>query len=103
MLSLSGSNTYTGGTTISAGTLQLAAADALGTGGVTVNGGTLDFGGTSQIGALSGTGGTIIIGGGSTLTVNQGTDPAWDGDFASHGTLVKTCPGVLARNGTQKG
>ena len=38
---LSGTNTYTGGTTISAGTLVTTAVDQLGTGDITINGGTL--------------------------------------------------------------
>jgi len=42
---LAGSNTYSGGTTISAGVLRLGSANALGTGGLILAGGTLDSAG----------------------------------------------------------
>ncbi len=44
-LLLSGPNTYSGGTTISAGTLQLGSSTAMGSGSATINGGTLDLDG----------------------------------------------------------
>ena len=55
---LSGSNTYSGGTTVSAGILQLGSTAALPAGqALTVNGGTLDLNGFSQsVGALNGCG-----------------------------------------------
>ena len=62
-LTLSGSNTYNGGTTVSNGTLQLGSANALGaaTGNLTVNGGTLDLNGNSvTVGSLSGSAGAVI-------------------------------------------
>ena len=43
ILLLSASNTYSNGTTISAGTVQLGNASALGTGGLTANNGVLDL------------------------------------------------------------
>jgi len=70
---LTGSNSYSGGTTISGGAMQIGNANALGTGGVTVNGGTLDLRGHSvSVGALNGSGGTIIntVSGTSTLTTS---------------------------------
>src|SRR5207245_2141240 len=57
---LSGANTFSGGTTLSAGTLQLSGSGTLGyTGGsLTVDGGTLDLNGTSQgVGNFTGSGG----------------------------------------------
>ena len=42
VLNLSGSNAYSGGTTVSSGTLQLGMANALGSGGLTANGGRPD-------------------------------------------------------------
>ena len=84
---LSGLNTYTGGTTVSGGTLRADNNSALGTSGVTINGGTLEIAstrtitnnismssgvldvvGTTNTGALSVTGGTVR----GTGTVSQG-------------------------------
>src|SRR5205823_746885 len=76
-LTLSVANTYSGGTTISAGTVNLGNASALGTGGLTVNGGTLELlnGATHSVANLSGSGGTIEINGNSnTATLSVGSD-----------------------------
>jgi len=71
-LMLSGSNSYSGGTMLSSGTLQAGNSNALGTGAVVINAGTLDLHGNSlAFGALSGSSGTLItntVGGTSTLT-----------------------------------
>jgi fibronectin-binding autotransporter adhesin len=60
---LSGINTYTGPTTISAGTLKLGVANALTNSEITVeSGATLDLGGETQhVKALAGTGGTLRV------------------------------------------
>ena len=60
---LSGTNTYTGPTTLSAGTLKLGVADALTNSAITVAAGaTLDLGGKTQhVKALTGTGGTLQV------------------------------------------
>ena len=49
-MTLSGINSYTGGTTVAAGTLQVSGAGTLGaaSGATSVSGGILDLGGTSQ-------------------------------------------------------
>ena len=62
-LTLSETNTYAGGTTVSAGTLQVSNASALGTGNVTVSGGTLSI--DSDV--------TLSIATGTTLSVTGGT------------------------------
>jgi fibronectin-binding autotransporter adhesin len=67
-LTLSGSNTYSGGTALAAGTLAINNASALGTGTLTITGGTLDSTGASAI----------------TLSTNNAQN--WNGDFAFTGT-----------------
>jgi autotransporter-associated beta strand protein len=64
-VTLSGSNTYTGGTTVNAGTLTLSHDNALGTASVALNGGTLNVGGHTV-------GNDITLGGGS-LAFNGAT------------------------------
>jgi autotransporter-associated beta strand protein len=74
-LLLTGSNSYTGGTTVKGGTLQLGNASALGgPGSLTVNAGTLDLNGFTPANAftsLNGTGGLITdnSAGSSTTTL----------------------------------
>jgi len=73
-LILSGSNTYTGGTTLSDGTLTLTNAAALGTGSLTLAGGTLRLSGVSlSLATLSITGNTIIDFAGSAATLSATT------------------------------
>ena len=70
-LVLSGGNTYSGGTTISSGIVEVDTDTALGAGGLTINGGTINAGGGSR--TLSNnitTGGDFTIGGSTNLTLN---------------------------------
>ena len=84
-LTLTGTNTYAGGTVIESGTLQVVGTGTLGatTGALSVaNGATLDLGGTSQtVGALSGAGNitSTILGNLSLLTVDQATNTIFSG------------------------
>ena len=103
-LVLSAVNTYTGGTTVTAGSLQLSGAGTLGgtSGGLTVNtGGTLDLNGTSQsVGNLTGTGGTILDNNASTTsTLNIGTG---NGTGGSYGGVIANGNGnvALTKNGS---
>lgn len=84
-LTLAGSNTYSGGTTVQNGTLRLSNSAALGGGTLAVNGGTLDLNGMNlTVPGLSGTGGTIfsspnfIV---PSFTVNQSTSTTFGGSF----------------------
>ena len=85
MLTLSGNNSYAGGTVVAQGTLRLGNANALGTAtnGLSVNGGTLDLNGYSPtVGSFSGSnGGTITTSStaSSTLTANSSSDSTYAG------------------------
>ena len=103
---LSGSNSYTGGTTVGGGVLQLGSALALpGTGSLTMTSGTLDlYGFSPTVGMLAGTGGTVTTSAGAaTLTAGSGgVSSTFGGVLADGGgvlRLVKVGSGVLTLNG----
>ena len=104
MLTLSASNSYCGGTQITAGTLQVGNAAALGIGSLTANGGLLDLNAHPLgVGSLSGIAGTITDNGSytgvvTTLTVNQTSPTTFSGtivDGINPLGLSKTGPGML--------
>ncbi|HEB7436940.1 TPA: autotransporter-associated beta strand repeat-containing protein [Salmonella enterica subsp. enterica serovar Havana] len=87
-LTLSGSNTYTGGTLINGGTLVASNVEALGTGDVTDNATlALNTGGTFD-NAISGSG-QVVKSSDETLTLS-GTNSYTGGTTISGGTLVAT-------------
>ncbi|MGO8897425.1 MAG: autotransporter-associated beta strand repeat-containing protein, partial [Isosphaeraceae bacterium] len=100
---LSAANTYSGGTTISAGTLSISADDNLGAapssptaGSLTLSGGTLYATATFTLSANRGislgtSGGTIDVAGGTSLTYN--------GIAAGTGSLTTTDTGTLVLSG----
>ena len=99
---LNGTNTYTGGTTVNAGTLQRNAAGAFASNtAYTVNGGTLDLNNLGlTMSSLSGSGGTVDIGT-ATLTVDQSEDTGYAGTISgTTGTLIKLGTGTLTLTGT---
>ena len=107
-LTLNGpSSSYTGGTTVNAGTLILGSAVALGatTGGLTVNAGSLDLNGRSfTVGAFSGSGGSITnnVTGSVTLTAGDSSNTSFAGIFqdgAGSLGLTKQGAGTLALSG----
>jgi autotransporter-associated beta strand protein len=106
LLCLAGSNSYSGGTIVTAGTLQLGNDAALGAGGLTVNGGLVDLAGCNPVLAgLSGAGGTIFNSGsnGSTLTVNQSTATIFGGTLTNSSgglALVLNGAGLLTLAGS---
>lgn len=119
-LILSGTNSYTGGTTISAGTLKfdvdLGGTLGAPTGALAIaGGGTFDLTGTNPtVGALSGAGSiTSSVFGGrqSSLTVDQATNTSFSGAITDgymtgtgNGTvwLIKDGAGTLALTGNSK-
>src|SRR6266446_3466762 len=108
-LSLTGVNTYSGGTTVSAGTLQLSGSGTLGStsGALTVNGGTLNLNGTNQgVGNLTGSGGTIVNNAAGTATLTIGNSNGTGGNYSgviANGTgtvaLTKTGSGTITLSG----
>ncbi|MBN9546773.1 MAG: autotransporter domain-containing protein [Alphaproteobacteria bacterium] len=115
LLTLSNSNSYTGGTTVSAGALKLGVQDALPNGGdLIVNGGVVDLNGTIQaVGTLSGAGGSIALNGipgaaqpcqqvaclvpigSSLLTINSAVNSTLFSLISGSGNLIKAGSGTL--------
>ena len=100
MLTLSGANSYAGGTVLNQGILQLAPGASLPTSGpLTINGGTLDFNGNNAtIGSLSGVGGTIALGAGTLTVAEQGSN-TFAGILTGTGGLTLQGPGMLSLTG----
>lgn len=92
-----GAASHTGGTTISSGTVtvnsgSLSAASAP----LTLSGGTLNLNLIAQtISRLSGSAGTLNLGPGHTLTVNQSAASSFTGSLAGAGGLTKSGTGSL--------
>ena len=98
ILTLSSANTYTGLTTVSAGTLAYGASDIIATGDVTVNGATaiLDLGAnhTDTVGTVTVTGGGSITGTGTSALTSTGTFEM------KNGTVSAILDGAAALNKT---
>ncbi|MFK0378096.1 autotransporter-associated beta strand repeat-containing protein [Pandoraea sp. NPDC090278] len=103
---LSGANTFTGGTRINAGGIALGAGGSLAsTGAVSLLGGgtTFDISQASAqtIGALSGIANTSVALGNNALTFGDATNQTFAGAFTgSGGSLVKQGTGVMTLTGT---
>ena len=102
--------TYTGGTTVNAGTLEMISGSSLApTGALTVNGGTFDMSqlaANQTVGALGGTGGTIALGNLVPLPTNSASSTTFAGVIADGGigggtgaALVKQGSGTLTLTG----
>lgn len=106
---LSGINTYSGGTTLAAGTLQLGNAAALGAanGNLAVNSGVLNLAGFSPtVARLSGSRGVIVnlAAGTATLTTNTSSNSTFAGSLQNGAAgqvlaLTKRGPGTLTLAG----
>jgi fibronectin-binding autotransporter adhesin len=101
-LVLGAANSYTGNTTLSAGTLKLAVANGVSTASaVTMGNALFDLNGNNQvIAGLSGAGGTVTSATAATLTVNQSTGTSYSGLLAGAMALVKGGSGELILNAT---
>lgn len=99
-LTLSGANSYAGGTVVNQGILQLAPGASLPTtGALALNGGTLDLNGNNlTIGSLAGLGGRIELGS-STLTVAGPGSTSFAGTLTGTGGLTMQGPGMLSLTG----
>ena len=104
---LSGANGYTGGTTITSGTLRAGSGTALGSGDLVVNAGGLDLNGQSlAIGTLSGSSGGVIassVAGAASLTTNSAAFSNYLGtitDGSGVVSLIKTGVGELSLSGS---
>jgi fibronectin-binding autotransporter adhesin len=101
VVTLSGTNTYTGATTINSGTLEAGSASAFGNASpVTINGtGELNLNGfNNTIGPLAGSATSSIVLGGAVLTIDPPADPTFSG-VISGGTLALTGPGTEVLDG----
>jgi len=107
-LTLSAANTYTGTTSINAGTLALTGAGTIASTGAvnaTASGATLDISGITAagltIGSLTGAAGSAVTLGGKSLTVGDATSTTFAGAIGgSGGSLVKQGSGQLTLSGT---
>nr|USU31146.1 autotransporter-associated beta strand repeat-containing protein [Methylobacterium sp. OTU13CASTA1] len=90
-LTLTGANTYTGGTSIVAGTL-IAAPGSVGSGAITINGGALSN--TGNGGAIQNFGNAIVIGASGGAVQGQGLVLQLDGAISGSGAIAFTQGGV---------
>lgn len=106
LLALSALNTYTGKTTLNAGTLRTDVADSIASSSeLNINGGVFDLNGNDQrVNRLGGTGGEVQLNGG-TLTANNAAatdNTTFAGDIvdgSTKGGLTKTGDGSLTLSG----
>ncbi len=100
-LTVSGPNTYFGNTTLNAGILADATANALSPNSLYVLSGSanLDASYGETIGGLQGAGGAVNIGGGSSLIVTPSANPVFSGAIAGGGALTIAGTGAQTLSG----
>ena len=94
LLKLTASNIYTGGTTISAGTLSVAADDNLGTGGLVFGGGgagVLEILGSGTFSSAK----ALALNQAGTLQQDDTAAATWSGMISGSGALIKAGAGTL--------
>jgi autotransporter-associated beta strand protein len=99
-LTLLAASTYSGGTTVNAGTLQLGPGGSLAAGSaLAINGGTFNLNGNNQtVGTISGSGGGIVLGNG-TLTMGDGSNTTLAAVISGTGGVIKQGGGILNLTG----
>jgi len=91
ILSLSGANTYTGNTTVAAGTLRVTGGGRLSTGLLQVSAGAnFELNGDSTVQNIDGAGNIVLSSGTLTLNKPSGWDNKFTGTLSGDGALVKT-------------
>ncbi|GGK08788.1 autotransporter-associated beta strand repeat-containing protein [Pseudomonas matsuisoli] len=99
-LTLAGSNTYTGGTRVNAGTLSLTNDQAIGTGALTLGDGTtLDAAATLALENAVGLGGTVTLTGANLTLAGAVTDAAGTGALIKAGDSTLTLTGNNSYSG----
>lgn len=103
-LTLGGTNSYSGGTTISAGTLALVGSGSLNATATVSNSGTFDIAGLSgsstTIGSIGGSG-AIVLGSKELITGGEGTDTNVSGVISgTGGALTKNGAGNMTLSGS---
>ena len=104
VLTITGNNTYTGLTTVNAGTLNLSGNNSAATGGVTLNAGQVNINSATAIGngTLTIAGGTIDNTSAAAITLSTNNAQSWNGNFVFTGTKdLNLGTGAVAMNATR--
>lgn len=103
IITLAGSNDYTGATLVNAGTLRMGATNAFSSASALTiaSGATVDFNGYSQtIGSLAGSSGTLSLGSATLTTGADNTSTSFGGTISGTGGLTKNGTGTLTLGNT---